>query len=590
MRILKSILAIVLVLGMASTGFADTCVRMLGGPGPLNNGDIKFGTAYQDYPSCGDRRVYFVHAGMIPFSSDNTIFLDALYPLASADTGTPYVSSGTWSFDNNATFMGRHWTGTGDYLKYDGTRGGAGDTGTSTAILKGDGAGGFDDATPGTDYVIPAGNVATATALAANPSDCTGGMFAKGIDANGTAVCDTPSGTGDMQRSVYDVNTDNVVDTAAALSAQYIDWNQSTGPTSIANKPSLGTASAVNVGTLTSGYLCTYTASAITCNTSSTSYQAADADLTTLSSPGNDKIFYSTGAGAISTVTLGTTGTYLKSNGTGSAPSFSTISASAGGSNNQVQVNVSGSIGGYSWFTVDPATQSVAVDNNFNAGGTISTTQSASTADYLRLRELSGNGTNYIGWTVPDAITTTYTLKFPDATPSSEMLVCAAPSGGVSQCSWSSGGVASSITYSTNPTVDASGEIAIDGTAGQVKYYGASSAYVLDPRRTENATFKTPTSGDKAKFRKPFGMTVTSVGCVTDAATSVVLDVQECDGDGANCGTILSSTITCGTTRGTGTVSDSSIAAGNYLAFVLGTVTDTPGFLYVDFNYAITGE
>ncbi len=139
------------------------------------------------------------------------------------------------------------------------------------------------------------------------------------------------------------------------------------------------------------------------------------------------------------------------------------------------------------------------------------------------------------------------------------------------------------------PTVDAAGEIAVDTTASQLKYFG-TAAKVLDPRFTENASFKTPTSGDKAKFRKPYGMTVSSVGCVTDAATSVVLDVQECNANGATCVTILSATITCGTTYGTGTISDSAIAAGGYVFFSLGTVTGTPGYLYVDFNYTVVGE
>jgi hypothetical protein len=143
--------------------------------------------------------------------------------------------------------------------------------------------------------------------------------------------------------------------------------------------------------------------------------------------------------------------------------------------------------------------------------------------------------------------------------------------------------------------VDAAGEIAVDTTAtpDQLRYYGEAEV-VLDARRTENATFKAPASGDKAKFRKPFGMTVVTVGCVTDAATSAILDAQECDANGANCATILSGTITCGTTYqytdGTPSVSDSSIAAGGYVFFSVGTVTGSVGYLYVDFNYTVTKE
>lgn len=42
---------------------------------------------------------------------------------SASSTGTPYVLSGVWSFDNATTFIARTWTGSGAYLKYDGTRG-----------------------------------------------------------------------------------------------------------------------------------------------------------------------------------------------------------------------------------------------------------------------------------------------------------------------------------------------------------------------------------------------------------------------------------------------------------------------------------
>jgi hypothetical protein len=152
------------------------------------------------------------------------------------------------------------------------------------------------------------------------------------------------------------------------------------------------------------------------------------------------------------------------------------------------------------------------------------------------------------------------------------------------------------IGNGADPTVDAAGEIAVDTTADQLVYFGGAEK-VLDPRQTKAATFKAPVSGDKAKWRAPHGMTVTEVGCVTQAATSVVLDVQECNTSGASCSTILTSTITCGTTyicrAASGcasTLSDSSIAAGNFVFFSVGTVTDTVEFLYVNFDYTVTRQ
>lgn len=43
-------------------------------------------------------------------------------------------------------------------------------------------------------YASTASNVATATALAANPTDCGGGQYANAIDASGNLTCGTPSG------------------------------------------------------------------------------------------------------------------------------------------------------------------------------------------------------------------------------------------------------------------------------------------------------------------------------------------------------------------------------------------------------------
>lgn len=49
-------------------------------------------------------------------------------------------------------------------------------------------------ATAGTDYVIPAGNVATATALAANGTNCSAGNYPLGVDASGNAEGCTAAG------------------------------------------------------------------------------------------------------------------------------------------------------------------------------------------------------------------------------------------------------------------------------------------------------------------------------------------------------------------------------------------------------------
>jgi len=625
MKYLKAAVAAFFILILSVPAYTATELRLLGGPGALNDGDLWFGNTYFDSP--GGRRVYGINLSVIPFSTDNTIFGEALYPLAAGSTWKTFYTDGSgvltplslgtsgYVLTSNGASSAPSWE----------LPSGGGSIESTSSILKGNGSGDAVAATEGTDFVAPSGNVATATALAANPSDCTGGQFAVGINADGTAVCDTPSGSGDMLASVYDANSDNVVDSAEALSAQYIDWDQSSGPTSIANKPSLGSMAlqASSSVSISGGTIAGVTITGATMSAK----QDADSDLTALANPATTNVvFYKDNSGDLQSVALGAANTVLTSQGATSAPQFSAAAAgNPSGSDTQVQFNDGGSFGGDAGMVYDKDLDNLTVDNTVTAG-TFTTPQSASVADFIQLRELSGNGTNYIGLTVPDAITTSYTLKYPDAEPSAQVLQCAAPSGGVSACSWVSAGgsptfadvgagtntnalvvgtsgslttsgtgtiTATHIGSSTGPTIDSAGDIAIDTTADQLKYYG-SAAKTLDPRLTENATFKDPTSGDKAKFRKPYGMTVSSVGCVSDAATSVVLDVQECNSSGASCTTILSGTLTCGTTYeytdGTPSITDSSIAAANYVFFSLGTVTGTPGYLYVDFNYTVTGE
>lgn len=84
-----------------------------------------------------------------------------------------------------------------------------------------------------------------------------------------------------------------------------------------------------------------------------TDVQAYNADLDSLSGVGNDKVFYSDGSGDIQEVTLGSSGLYLQSAGTGSAPIWATTAVVAGGS-------------GATWYATDDG-ESITVPS----GGTI---------------------------------------------------------------------------------------------------------------------------------------------------------------------------------------------------------------------------
>jgi hypothetical protein len=85
-----------------------------------------------------------------------------------------------------------------------------------------------------------------------------------------------------------------------------------------------------------------------------------------------------------------------------------------------------------------------------------------------------------------------------------------------------------------------------------------------------------PVSADVVRFRTTKVVTLSSIGCIVDPADSsesVVANVQECNSNGDSCVSVLSSTITCGNTTTTGTISDTSLAANVWVQVSLGTVT-----------------
>jgi hypothetical protein len=539
-------LIVAYILFLASFAWAAEEVRPLGMSSATGgySGDIRVGNTCTTSPLgkyyCG------LNARHIYFFSDNTVDVDNLYPLASADTGFPYVSGGTWTIDSLSTYRGRLGTGTKD----------------NTTYLRGDGT-----------WAVPPDTAGAATTTL--PWD------------NITATPTTLVGYGITD---YGVPTalpwDNITRTLSAgvtdTELSYVDNVTSAIQTQINAK------------------------------------QAYDADLVTLSGPTAWRIFYSNGTSQITELPLGTDNQCLQSTGVYAAPEWGSCGTGSGDYDAAAVTITGGTIDNTVIGGTTPAagsfsslTRGVVSDTEFSyLNGVTSAIQTQ-----LGLKRALDNVT-FAGAGVASFDNTVQALQFESTGADNTHYINVANSGPpnvgtevLGDCyydntttawlcwdgdSWESPAF-TAIGSGTNPTVDSSGEIAVDTTAtpDQLRYFGDAEV-VLDARRTENATFKSPVSGDKAKFRKPFGMTVTSVGCATDAATSAVLDAQECDANGATCSTILSGAITCGTTYqytdGTPSVSDSSIAAGGYVFFSVGTVTGTVGYLYVDFNYTVTKE
>lgn len=121
----------------------------------------------------------------------------------------------------------------------------------------------------------------------------------------------------------------------------------------------------------------------------------------------------------------------------------------------------------------------------------------------------------------------------------------------------------------TNTTYTAGRSLTLDGTTinADAELYTDSISFVLE----------SPTDDDAfILFKAPHAITITDIDCIVGAATSAVIDIQECDSAGANCATV-DATITCDADGAAddGTLSNGGIDAGDWLKLDIGTVTGT---------------
>jgi hypothetical protein len=155
----------------------------------------------------------------------------------------------------------------------------------------------------------------------------------------------------------------NTTGVSGGLSSQYINWGASSGGTSIANKPTLGTASAQNVGTLTDTKSCIYTTGVgIVCNT-------------TPAAGGGD------------------------------------FSGPASNASDNGVVLFSGTGG----KTGKDSPCTVGADNAMSCSGGFTGSQSATASGIVKLWELTGNGSNYVAWKAPDSLAGNVTWVLPSA-------------------------------------------------------------------------------------------------------------------------------------------------------------------------------
>ena len=358
------------------------------------------------------------------------------------------------------------------------------------------------------------GNASTATALAANGTNCTGADFAKGVDASGNSEgCATPAGSGGTVTSVA---------TTSPITGGTI-----TGTGTIACPTCVASAAALTANELVAG----------------DGLQASKTTTLSYDTNGNLGI----GATALSGVRL-----YLKD--TGNSPQFRVEGDHTGvGNGPDIELIATGT-GARTWglsATSASGTNPLAASGNFGirdkTAGTVPF--ELDTSGYARFLgvKLIGSTSGFFGiqaGATPDS--TIY--KMPNTAPSgsSTFLSCPAPTIGFSACSFAAapgvGGTTSAtfIPYTSTASTlsdttmgwDATTKILTSGTGG-VTLAGSTSG---------GPTFKSPAIGGSAVFVAPASDGTANQSIVTDGAGNLTFATVAGSGGGPLPGTIPSLT------------------------------------------------
>ena len=177
-------------------------------------------------------------------------------------------------------------------------------------------------------------------------------------------------------------------------------------------------------------------------------------------------------------------------------------------------------------------------------------------------------------------------------------LLCKDDSGEIENCTLAglaiSGTTSPTITVESipaNATVNAAGEVTVDTTTDQLKYYGGA-VRVLPYIQYLSFVIPAPAEADDINIMKaPYGMTIIGIDCIVQGTTSATGQIQECDSAGANCAD-LDSDIVCDADGAAddGTLTDSAIASGGWLRWKTTSLSGTPTFLTVTVRYSVVAD
>jgi hypothetical protein len=149
----------------------------------------------------------------------------------------------------------------------------------------------------------------------------------------------------------------------------------------------------------------------------------------------------------------------------------------------------------------------------------------------------------------------------------------------------------STINNGASPTVNAAGEVAIDTTTDQIRWYGTAQQQ-LSPKLTFSVVVPSVADTDDMLIMKaPYGMTITALDCIVSAATSATINIQECDSAGASCVDTATSDLACDTDgANTTTLNNAVVDSGDWLKLDVASISGTPGTLTVTVTYTIVAD
>lgn len=253
------------------------------------------------------------------------------------------------------------------------------------------------------------------------------------------------------------------------------------------------------------------------------------------------RVFYSDGSGDTTELALGADGTYLKSNGASSAPSFDTPAGSgtieSGVDNTLVYYNGAGTTVNDSVITIDETTGQLTIPKQSGIAG------------QLLLYEANSTDTNGMGWKGPTSRTTDVYLQLPDADPSgsnssktSQILTFEAPSSSTSASAWlttdGSGACAADAvclgghTHSESMTIVDSGTLTFDEASADpndadVILSGADGVFKIATSNgvnNEDLTIDLDATANTATIGSTTGVTMISTGSIAlSGAINVVV-------------------------------------------------------------------